>query len=133
MGIAVLLVILGAVYNLVFIVFAAPFGVAAYFMWYHATGRLTARVRARSARQRRGTTRGNATNRGRRTRSSTGGHHVESRREASRILGVDTDAEAETIRRAYRERVKEAHPDTDGGSMAEFKRVTDAYDRLRKP
>ena len=46
------------------------------------------------------------------------------------MLGVDTDADADAIRRAYRARVKETHPDADGGSEEAFKRVTDAYERL---
>jgi DnaJ-domain-containing protein 1 len=50
--------------------------------------------------------------------------------EAYRVLGVDRDADQETVRRAYREKVKEVHPDTDSGSEEEFKRVKDAYERL---
>jgi curved DNA-binding protein CbpA len=34
------------------------------------------------------------------------------------------------VRRAYREKVKEAHPDTDSGSEEEFKRVNRAYETL---
>lgn len=42
------------------------------------------------------------------------------------VLGVDPDADAETVERRYRELVKEVHPDA-GGSAEEFKRVRDAY------
>lgn len=50
--------------------------------------------------------------------------------EARRVLGVGPDADASTIRQAYRERVKETHPDTENGDEAAFKRVTAAYERL---
>ncbi|WP_138004762.1 ferredoxin Fer [Halalkalirubrum salinum] len=43
------------------------------------------------------------------------------------ILGVDDDASAEELKRAYKRRVKDAHPD-HGGSMAEFQLVKAAYE-----
>ncbi len=45
------------------------------------------------------------------------------------VLLVDPDADDEEIERAYRERVKEAHPD-QGGSVEEFQAVRAAYERL---
>lgn len=54
------------------------------------------------------------------------------RREAARILGVDADAEPAAVRRAYREQVKEVHPDTEGGDREEFQKLTEAYERLRE-
>ncbi|GAB7008932.1 ferredoxin Fer [Halorubrum trueperi] len=45
------------------------------------------------------------------------------------VLGVDDDADEADVERAYRERVKEAHPDT-GGSMEEFQLVRRAYRSL---
>ncbi len=47
-------------------------------------------------------------------------------------LGVDADADTETIRRAYRELVKETHPDVSDNPDAEekFKRLTTARDTL---
>lgn len=42
------------------------------------------------------------------------------------VLGVDPDADRETIERRYRELVKDVHPDA-GGSAEEFKRVKKAY------
>ncbi|WP_256488758.1 ferredoxin Fer [Halohasta salina] len=45
------------------------------------------------------------------------------------ILRVDSDADAEEIKQAYRDRVKECHPDL-GGSEAAFKRVERAYEQL---
>lgn len=41
-------------------------------------------------------------------------------------LGVPTDADADAVKRAYRERVKEVHPD-QGGDEAAFRRVREAY------
>ncbi|MFP9193034.1 DnaJ domain-containing protein [Natrialbaceae archaeon A-CW1-1] len=52
------------------------------------------------------------------------------RAEARSVLGVDPTAEQATIKRAYRERVKDVHPDR-GGDEADFKAVTAAYERLR--
>lgn len=49
--------------------------------------------------------------------------------EAYRVLGVDIGADEAAVREAYRERVKDVHPDR-GGDEAAFKRVTDAYERL---
>lgn len=45
------------------------------------------------------------------------------------VLGIDRDADEETIRSAYRERVLESHPD-HGGSPTEFDRVRSAYEEL---
>lgn len=48
------------------------------------------------------------------------------------VLGVDADADRETVRRAYREHVKEAHPDVSDSPDAgeQFKRLTTARDVL---
>jgi ferredoxin len=45
------------------------------------------------------------------------------------VLGLDADADEDAVVRAYRERVKEVHPD-HGGSVAEFKRVRRAYEHI---
>ncbi|MFB6120308.1 MAG: ferredoxin Fer [Halobacteriaceae archaeon] len=45
------------------------------------------------------------------------------------VLGVDPDADEAEIERAYRRRVKEAHPD-HGGSTAAFREVRAAYEQL---
>jgi len=50
--------------------------------------------------------------------------------EAYDVLGLQPGDDATAIRRAYRERVKEAHPDTPGGSAEEFRRVRAAYELL---
>jgi ferredoxin len=46
------------------------------------------------------------------------------------VLAVDPDADADTLRRAYRRRAKEAHPD-QGGSVEAFQRVRAAYEAVR--
>jgi len=46
------------------------------------------------------------------------------------VLGITPDADDGEIVDAYRERVKEAHPD-QGGSAAEFQAVKTAYERLQ--
>ncbi|MBX0325949.1 J domain-containing protein [Halomicroarcula sp. F13] len=50
--------------------------------------------------------------------------------EAYDRLGLDPGADEQAVKQAYRERVKEVHPDTDSGSEAEFKRVKAAYETL---
>jgi ferredoxin len=45
------------------------------------------------------------------------------------VLGLDADADEGAVVRAYRERVKEVHPD-HGGSVAAFKRVRRAYEHI---
>jgi outer membrane protein assembly factor BamB len=52
------------------------------------------------------------------------------RRDAASVLGVSPNATDETIEAAYRERVKECHPDTSGGDREEFLRVQEAYKTL---
>jgi hypothetical protein len=48
-------------------------------------------------------------------------------------LGVTRDDSPETVKAAYRRRVKEHHPDAAGGSDEEIKRINVAYDWLRDP
>jgi curved DNA-binding protein CbpA len=45
------------------------------------------------------------------------------------VLGVDPDADETEVDRAYRRRVKEAHPD-QGGSPEAFQAVRDAYEAI---
>lgn len=52
-----------------------------------------------------------------------------SRREAYATLGLDRGADEEAVRRAYREQVKDVHPDS-GGDEAAFRELTRAYERL---
>ncbi|QSG06632.1 ferredoxin Fer [Halapricum desulfuricans] len=46
------------------------------------------------------------------------------------VLGVDPDADEAELLEAYRQRVKETHPD-QGGSVEQFQAVRDAYEQLR--
>ncbi|WP_335999325.1 ferredoxin Fer [Halorientalis halophila] len=46
------------------------------------------------------------------------------------VLGLEPDADDAAVRDAYRQRVKEAHPD-HGGSAGEFRRVKRAYERIK--
>ncbi|MCY4731848.1 J domain-containing protein [Natronomonas gomsonensis] len=136
---------------------ALPLGAAAYMFWYHSSGKLRERVArsqpgARSTGEGRGgfgagprsgfdSARGQQAReewerrqhqrqqRERRQRADVGPSPGLSRAEAYRRLGLDTDADEGEIRRAYRERIKEAHPDR-GGDEAEFKRLTEAYETL---
>ena len=48
------------------------------------------------------------------------------------VLGIEPDADEVEVLRAYRRRVKEAHPD-HGGSPDEFQRVKEAYERIQSP
>lgn len=49
-----------------------------------------------------------------------------------RILGIKVDASQEMIKKAYRLKVLETHPDK-GGKEEEFKRVQEAYEVLSNP
>jgi hypothetical protein len=48
-GLTALLAVAGVVVSPVLLVLAVPFGVVAYFLWYHASGRLRDRVRREAA------------------------------------------------------------------------------------
>jgi hypothetical protein len=165
-GMAAVFVALAVAYNPVFLGVAAVFGAAAYFVWYHASGRFARRLyrgvesqaqpqggnagpreewvpprdgqtareaagrqrRASARNRRRGPGRGNARADG--ARAGVPPNDGITTREAYDRLGLDPGADADAVRSAYRERVKEVHPDTDGGDEDEFKRVKDAYERL---
>lgn len=49
------------------------------------------------------------------------------------ILGVATDADKATVKKAYRTLASKHHPDKDGGSEAKFKEIQEAYDRVSHP
>jgi molecular chaperone DnaJ len=53
-------------------------------------------------------------------------------RDLYEVLGVPRDAGEEEIKRAYRKRARELHPDT-GGDEEQFKELTTAYEVLRNP
>jgi DnaJ-domain-containing protein 1 len=129
-------------------------------MWYQASGKLAERIRANPAGYARSTPGGDAPggfdagpfDGGRFTRervrenrrrargrggARSGGRGANigqptglSKAEAADILGVDTGADPETVKSAYREKVKTAHPDAPEGDEAEFKSVKQAYEML---
>lgn len=139
------------------LVVALPMGVATYVFWYQASGKLKRRVkRTRASAGVRGTNAGRGgfgagprpppsgarsrqaweawerrqrewrRQRQRAASTPTSGLSAD---EAYRRLGLDADADETAVKRAYRERVKDVHPDR-GGSEKEFKRVTEAYEAL---
>jgi len=179
-GMALLFLGLSVVYSLVFVPVAFVFGAAAYFVWYHASGRMAGRLyrgvenraatagaragprekweaprreweaprreweaprggrRAREAasgggaRTDRGAGEGPFDGRRRRARqrAPTAGREGPTAREAYETLGLDADADEAAVKSAYRERVKEVHPDRPSGDEDEFKHVKAAYERL---
>jgi DnaJ-domain-containing protein 1 len=52
--------------------------------------------------------------------------------EARRLLGVSPEADQEAIKEAYRKQVKQTHPDTADGDEESFKRLNQAYERLKE-
>ncbi|MDR8018121.1 J domain-containing protein [Nesterenkonia aerolata] len=66
-------------------------------------------------------------------RSDDGGHrhddHPERTGTLYDVLGISPAADAQQIRRAYRRRVRDSHPDL-GGSSAQFQQVQHAFDVL---
>lgn len=51
---------------------------------------------------------------------------------ASQLLGVRLGARADEVDRAFRVKVRAAHPDV-GGSAAEFRRLVEARETLQRP
>lgn len=155
-GLTALLVVAGVVVNPLLLVVAVPFGIAAYLMWYHASGRLRertrreadrigatererARQRARTAENRRDayrTARGSRAAAGRRrngdSRDRAPSASAMSEREAYATLELDPAADQEAIRTTYRERAKRLHPDGDEGDEEAFKRLNRAYEVLKE-
>jgi hypothetical protein len=142
-GVTVVLVVLAFVRQLFLLFLALPFAATTYIMWNHATGRLEERTRRRARQSRRGerrrgtggfgaTARGATTGPGDSGRRAAAGAPPDgpSRREAYETLGLDPGADADEVRRAYRTRVKEVHPDTENGDEEAFRRVNRAYETL---
>ncbi|NNC27401.1 J domain-containing protein, partial [Salinisphaera sp. USBA-960] len=125
-AVAALGLLLGVLVNPVTIGFAVPFGVAAYFLWHHASGRVTRDARrAADTSTRAERARADPRTRGangfgaRETRREDGGTRPNregadrslSEREAYEVLGLEPGAGQVAIREAYRQRVKAVHPD----------------------
>ena len=153
-GTSVLLAVFGFVYNPVLLLAALPFGAATYFLWGSATGRMDARMRERAGTRRvaNGSGGPSAGPRGSRADgwrpppgpdpgaaagATAAGRRPNRRREsapsraaAAGVLGVEPGADEDEVRRAFREKARELHPDAPGGDEAEFKRLRTAYERL---
>ncbi|KTG09231.1 molecular chaperone DnaJ [Haloprofundus marisrubri] len=159
-GITVLLAVLGLSYQPFLLVLALPFGATTYFMWYQASGRLTDQARTRRVRREpsgfgAGARRENVRQNRRRARRGAGagpggragaGARTNggartgaprttpgpSRAEAYRALDLEPGASTAEVKRAYRSKVKEVHPDTETGDEESFKRVNRAYESLNE-
>lgn len=66
-----------------------------------------------------------------RTDPDWGGRNAGATDAAFAVLGLSRSASDDAVQRAYRERVKEVHPD-QGGTESEFRRVREAYDTARR-
>lgn len=149
----VVLVAVAAVEPVLFVV-AVPLGAATGLFWYQSSGRLRERIaRARAgeaaagtgeAAEARGGFGADARREARwdRRRRQRWGERSEGRErdaarqptdinrvKAYRRLGLEPGADATTVRAAYRQKVKEVHPDR-GGDEEAFKQVTEAYETL---
>ena len=61
---------------------------------------------------------------------------MEERKDYYKILGIDKDADENTIKKAYRKLAKKYHPDTNAGNAQaaeKFKQITEAYSVLSDP
>ena len=81
------------------------------------------------ARQTGGSRRQRGKRRERRTRAPSASDEI-SATEAYSRLGLDSGSDQSSVKAAYRQKVKEVHPDTDSGDEQSFKRVKEAYERL---
>lgn len=128
--IAVLFSLLGLTVSTVAFVVALPFFLATVVLWRQGARRVGAGPRRQGTR-----TKQRSRGRADRRRSEPAAPATDpgpavSVADARSILGVSAGADEATIRRAYRERIKEAHPD-QGGDEERFREVTAAYETLR--
>ncbi|PSP95320.1 molecular chaperone DnaJ [Halobacteriales archaeon QS_1_68_44] len=139
----VVLVAVAAVEPVLFVL-AVPLGAATAVFWYQSSGKLRERVRRTQRaggrqRESRGGFGAGARREARRDRqrARNGGRRRPwgqtasdlSPAEAYRRLDLENGADESEVRRAYRRKVKEVHPDR-GGDEEAFKRVTEAYETL---
>ncbi|PSP84246.1 molecular chaperone DnaJ [Halobacteriales archaeon QS_6_64_34] len=148
------LTVVGALSSPAVLFLALLFGASTYLMYYHRSGKMAAsvyeRVERRAATDGRGARRDDGRGAGpreewepprdgRSRRTAERVRQARARRqqssgpttaEAYDRLGLDPSADESAVKQAYRDRVKATHPDTDGGSEREFKRVKAAYERL---
>jgi molecular chaperone DnaJ len=55
------------------------------------------------------------------------------KRDYYEVLGVGKDASADEIKKAFRRKAVELHPDKQGGDEAKFKEINEAYEVLKDP
>jgi molecular chaperone DnaJ len=55
------------------------------------------------------------------------------KRDYYEVLGIGKDASADEIKKAFRRKAIELHPDKQGGDEAKFKEVNEAYEVLKDP
>jgi molecular chaperone DnaJ len=55
------------------------------------------------------------------------------KRDYYEVLGVSKDASADEIKKAFRRKAIELHPDKQGGDEAKFKEINEAYEVLKDP
>ncbi len=151
-GMSIVLVLVGIATNPAVLLLAAVFAAVTGILYYQASGRLARRVYRRVERQaavdggpragrggfgagpreewrgpRSGPGSGRSRTRGSRRRPAPDDR---SRQEAYATLGLDPGADQTAIRDAYRDRIKEVHPDAEGGDEVAFREVREAYERL---
>ncbi|MFB6254825.1 MAG: DnaJ domain-containing protein [Halobacteriaceae archaeon] len=122
--IAVVFGILGVLYSPISIGVGIPFAIVAVIFWLHGSGRLHRYVRSRAQKK---TSREDTTSQRRQTYAQP--NSSQSLTEARNILDVSRHATEEEIKQAYRQKVKEVHPDQDG-SREKFEQLNKAYETL---
>ncbi len=55
------------------------------------------------------------------------------KRDYYEVLGISKSASADEIKKAFRGKAVELHPDKEGGDEAKFKEVNEAYEVLKDP